>query len=73
MQAARHLVAVAPTKLAAGTKHGEHHLCCALALVLTRWVWVDGNTTTVVLNPTTAIGQENDRNAVAKTSHGFID
>ena len=72
VQTARHLVALA-TKFTAGVQHGEHNFGRALALVRARWIWVNRNTTAVVVDAATAIGQQGDVDAGAITSHGFVD
>jgi hypothetical protein len=72
VQTARDLVALA-TELATGVQHGENYFGCAFALVGTRWVGVNRNTTAIVFYSAAAIGQQSDGNAVAKAGHRLVD
>ena len=65
VQPAGHLVAVA-AELAAGVEHGEHDLGGALALVRSGRVRLDGDAAAVVVDPTAAVGEQGDADAVQK-------
>ena len=72
VEAAGNLVAVT-TELAAGVEHGEHHLGRALALVATGRIRVDGNAAPVVLDPTAAVGEQGDDDAIGEPRHRLVD
>ena len=72
MQTTRNLVALA-AELAACVQHGEHNFSCTLSFVWARWVWIDRNSASVVVDTTTAVGQQRDADAVAKARHRFVD
>ena len=72
MQATGHFVTLA-AKLSAGVQHRQNNFGCALAFMRTRWIWVNRNTATVVINPATAVLEQGDTNSGAMTSHCFVD
>ena len=68
MQAARHLVAVV-VELAAGVKHGQHHLSGGLAAD----VLVDGDSSTVVGNGDRAVDMNRDVDFVTESGQRLVD
>ena len=72
VQAAGDLVALA-AELATGVEHREHHLSGALALVRARWVRIDGDTATVVVDTAATVGLERDVDPIAVTGHRLVD
>jgi len=69
VQTARDLVGVR-VKLAACMQHGEHHFGCRATQL---WVHAHGYSSAIVLNRTTAVGVQNDRNLRAVACQGLID
>ncbi len=72
VQTARDLVAVA-TELAAGVQHGQHDLGGTLATVFTGGERIDGHAASVVVDLTSAVGEQGDTDPAAVTGHGFVD
>ena len=72
MESARDLVTLA-TELSAGVQNGENNFSCALSFMRTRWIRIDRNTATVVINFASAVGQNCDADAIAEPGHRFVD
>ena len=72
MQTTRDFVALA-TELATGVKDGKYDFGRAFALVGARWVRIDWDSATVVVDLAAAIFKKSDANASTETSHCFVD
>ena len=72
VETTRDFVALA-AKLATGMEHGENNFGCALALVGARWVWINGDASTIVVDTATAIFQKGDSDTIAEPGHCFVD
>ncbi len=72
VQTTGHLVTLA-AELAAGMQHREHHFCSRLTLVLTLSIRIDRNAAPIVVDTTTAVGQQCHHDAIAEAGHGLVD
>ena len=72
MESTRDLVSLA-AELSACVQHSKNNFSCALAFMRTRWIRIDWNSATVVINFASAVGQNCDADAIAEPGHRFVD